>query len=217
MSSPSDPGLPEAAPLGAPLRTHREIALSLGIGRARVFNLEQSALTKLRAALQSVGIADENSFFESRRSVFDQALSAVPRSAACDKPPPSPFSPNHGWLGVDRIASLNGGSEDEEDVARAYTLLKERQQNLLRPPVLVKRGGAVDEPYTVEAAAQQEGQLLLRCWPQEKGGPRSVASLSDMHTTALVESVFDEDETGPFDVPVLLCVILSPRRPDSPA
>lgn len=197
------------------MRTHREIALNLGIGRARVFNLEQSALTKLKVALEGAGIADATSFFESPRADFHRALSAVPRTAACDKPPPSPFSPNHGWIGVDRIASLNGGSEDNEDVARAYTLLKERHQDLLRPPVLVKREGRVEELYTIEAAAHQEGGLLLRCWPKEKGVSRSVAALSNMHRTALVESVFDEDETGPFDVPILLCVILAPRRSDS--
>jgi hypothetical protein len=54
---------------------------------------------------------------------------------------------------------------------------------------------------------------MLRLWPKQKNASRSVVAFGSMHVTALVESVFDEDDAGPFDVPILLCVILAPRRP----
>ena len=92
-------------------RTHREIADLLGIGRARVFYLEHQALSKIKTAFAEAGV---NSLFElSEAPRFDVEIK--------DETPASveKFSPQHGWLKVDAIVSINKGSEEIEDVVRA--------------------------------------------------------------------------------------------------
>lgn len=185
-----------------PLRTHREIADLLGIGRGRVFNLEQDALRKLRTALADVGVS----------SLYD--FSAVPTIHVLEPPAQNlagkvePFSPAHGWLSVSRIVSINDGSVDALDVARAYQFLKERHDTLMRPPVIVRSSG-VHAEYVIQAAKLHEGVLHIRCWPQTKHHRRSVAHLIEHPCTVVVESEFSADERGHFDIPIMVCAVVS--------
>jgi hypothetical protein len=183
--------------------THREIAERLGIGRARVFYHEQEALKKMKRALEGAGI----------RAAEEFELVPLPRGgngAVCARskaePAPLQFSPQHGWLKVNRILSLNGGSESVEDVVRAFRFLKQSHEVLLRPPVIIRPNR--QRRYVVQAAADYRDAMMIRCWPTGHE-PRSVTHLAPMRTTAIVQSEFASDSSGAFDVPILICVILS--------
>lgn len=185
--------------------THREIADVLGIGRARVFYHEQCALEKMRNLLVANGIRsswqlEETPALGIRHNSHVKTIEEKTRV----------FSPLHGWLEVNQVMSLNNGSTSPEDVARAYRFLKESHEKLVRPPVLVCGAYGARTEYFVQAADLGKGSLRLRCWPVA-GAPRTVAGLLDRSCTAIVESEFDEDENGPFDVPILLCVLVSGR------
>jgi hypothetical protein len=184
--------------------THREIADLFGIGRARVFFHEREALKKLRRAMERVGIYSPIDFdlIAIRR---DGCLAPVGGSPRARKAKPQ-FSPQHGWLKVTRIVSVNRGSEEVEDVVRAFHFLKQRHESLVRPPVMIKSRN--ETPYVIQAVAEHHGAMMVRCWPNNHR-VRTVAHLQTLRCTAIVESEFDSDREGSFDIPILLCVILS--------
>lgn len=188
--------------------SHRDIASVLGIGRARVFFHEKMALQKLRNAMIGAGIQTLDELALLSPSEFRRFLSSFPpdRSRLSD-----PFSPQHGWLGVHRIVSLNGGSEDANDVSRAFQYLKHDHERDVRPPVLVNNPNGLTNPYRIEAATVHEGVLRIRCWPNSNRLRRTVTGLVDHPCTAIVESIFDSDGEGEFDVPILVCAIIAAR------
>ena len=180
---------------------HREIATLLGIGRARVFYLEQQTLRKLKEFLTRSGIHRPSDF--DVVSIATERINLRVRSRGKLKTPVQPqYSPLHGWLVVDRIVSINGGSEDVEDVTRAFMFLKERNEADVRPPVIIRR--KQQQEYLIQAVAEQRGELLVRCWPTIGGVSRSVAPLASRRCTAVVESEYGEDHAGSFDIPVLI-------------
>ena len=187
------------------LQSHREIGATLGIGRARVFYQEQVALKKIRSALSSQGISCRSDF---------EAVPAL-RIEECTEPFPAPgverFSPLHGWLRVSRIISLNAGCIEAPEVAESFKLLKLAHEHLLRPPLLVATSTGLVTPYRIEAAGVHAATLFVRCWPTASA-PRTVAALSSYSCTAIVESIFDTDERGDFDVPLIDCVIVAARE-----
>jgi hypothetical protein len=185
------------------LLTHREIAARLGIGRARVYYLEHSALSKIRDALAGSGIGSICEFHEVPiLSVPSHVPNVLERQSTT-------YSESNGWLKVRRIISLNDGCTDAREVAEAYKLLKLEHEKLLRPPVLVASREGTAIPYRIEAAsATGESELLVRCWPTAKQS-RSVKNLNALESTAIVESIVDRDAEGEFDVPLLICVIVS--------
>lgn len=192
-NTPEDPG-----------HTHREIAELLGIGRARVFFHEKEALKKIRGALGAAGIHslidfESVPFSTSLRGGSFKKKQVIPQLEA-------QFSSQHGWLNVHRVVSINGGSEAVEDVARAFRFLKDRHESIVRPPVIIKSSDR--HSYVIQAAAEKEGRLKVRCWPTD-GSSRSVGHLELMRCTAIVESEFGTDERGRFDVPILMCIIIS--------
>lgn len=184
--------------------THREIADLLGIGRARVFFHEKEALKKLRRALEAAGIQSPMDFdaIPISRTGGGSPLEKGQVAAQTGRQ----FSSQHGWLTVNRIVSINDGSESVEDVVRAFRFLKARHEAIVRPPVIVK--SHVNISYVIQATAEHEGNLKVRCWPED-GSPRTVSHLEKRRCTAIVESEFDADGDGEFDVPILMCVILS--------
>jgi hypothetical protein len=199
MRSNPDSNIPEELGL-----THREIAELLGIGRARVFFHEKEALKKIRKALSAAGIHSTIDFERipirsSGRGALLKPQPIVPQLEA-------QYSSQHGWVRVHKIVSINGGSECVEDVVRAYRFLKDRHESIVRPPVIIK--AMTCSSYVIQAAAEHEGRLKVRCWPVD-GSPRSVSHLELMRCTAIVESEFATDERGDFDVPILMCLILS--------
>src|SRR5688572_21629467 len=89
------PDASEALPKAqSPLRTHREIAAILGIGRARVFHQEQVAMTKLKAALANEGITE----FDHFEKLFWGDPRPAKKTRALNVAQQRPFSPQHGWL-----------------------------------------------------------------------------------------------------------------------
>jgi hypothetical protein len=184
--------------------THREIADLFGIGRARVFFHEREALKKLRRAMESFGIHNPSDF-----DLIAIGHDVRPRVAGRYRPEPTAqarFSPQHGWLRVARIISINQGSEEVEDVVRAFHFLKQRHESLVRPPVLIK--SKKETRYIIQAVAENQGAMMVRCWPRNHR-VRTVAQLQTLQCTAIVESEFDSDCEGNFDIPILLCIILS--------
>jgi hypothetical protein len=121
-----------------------------------------------------------------------------------------PFSYQHGWLKVDQIISLNSGSVVAEDIVRTYQFLKADHDKEVRPPLLVSTRRGTKMPYTIEAVAEHEGFVRVRCWPVTKA-PRTVAALTTFTCTGIVESEFGRDDGGEFDIPILICAIVSAR------
>ncbi len=198
-----DSGMIDDEEQGSGLLSHREIAARLGIGRARVYYLEHTALSKIRAALAEGGIANLSDFDEvPTLSVPTHVPKAFERRSTA-------YAESNGWLKVSRLISLNDGCTDAREIAEAFKLLKLQQDKLLKPPVLVASREGTSIPYRIEAAASNtESELLVRCWPVGKQ-TRSVKGLSRFESTAIVESIIDEDAAGVFDVPLLICVIVS--------
>lgn len=184
--------------------SQREIAEFLGIGRARVFYHEQEALKKMRRALENAGILNPGDF-------ETVAFSRQGRGALFNKPESEKsvqplFSSLHGWLKVHGIVSLNDGSIVVEDVVRAFRFLKQRYETVVRPPVIIK--SEIATPYIIQATAEVGNSMMVRCWPI-KHSPRTVTRLETRRCTAIVESEFGTDNDGDFDIPILVCVILS--------
>lgn len=192
-----------------PALTHREIGTLLGIGRARVFYHEQTALQKLRRLLRKSGV-ESPSQFECVPVPVDRGRNCQARAARTVSVHGS-YSPHHGWLPITQIISLNVGSRDIVDIIRAFRFLKETNERAVRPSVFVSTPSGMKSPYRVEAVAETEGTLRVRCWPTARAS-RSVADLSNYPATAILESEFDKDDHGEFDVPILLCVMVSTRR-----
>ena len=189
--------------------THRDIAMRLGIGRARVFYHEQCALEKIRKLFAASGVKNAEDFDSIGPRELTEAMKTLRRTK--QRQESEQYSPQHGWLTVHRIRSINDGSESVEDVVRAYQFLKLDHDAAVRPPVLVSTPNGVESLYRVEAAtAIDDGTMKLRCWPTT-GEPRTVTHLLNMTCTAIVESEFDSDEQGDFDIPILICTILSSR------
>jgi hypothetical protein len=186
----------------APVMSHRQVATKLGIGRARVFYQEKVALEKIRSFLRGNGIT----------SPYDLEEKLLPDVPGDDdkKSVGAAFSPFHGWLPATRIVSLNDGITHPAEVAQAYQLIKESHDALMRPPLLVSDGWGIRNPYRIEAAAFHSGFLYVRAWPV-KNAPRTVADLVGLPCTAVVESIFDSDDDGEFDIPLLTCVVVSAR------
>lgn len=182
-------------------RSHREIANILGIGRARVLHQEHEALRKLRATLLREEFASVRSSGQKEKSTSDDHRDRAKGL----------YSVTNGWLQVSQIVSLNNGSTDREDVVRAYRFLKESHELIVKPPAIISTAHGTVVPYTVEAVAEHQSMLHVRCWPK-KSASRSVKPLSAYPCTAIVESEFDRDERGSFDIPVLLCIIVSARN-----
>jgi hypothetical protein len=187
------------------LPSHREIGAQLGIGRARVFFHEHSAIKKMRKALASQGIECQ----------ADLECVPVLRAFVQSKPPQRQllerFSSLHGWLRADRIVSLNAGCNEVLEIAEAFKLLKLAHENLVRPPLLLTTPEGVKEPYRIEAVGVRAGALFVRCWPNACA-PRTVAALTSFPCTVIVESIFDRDAQGDFDIPLIDCVIVSARE-----
>jgi len=185
--------------------THRQIGALLGIGRARVFYHEKEALRKLRRLLEIAGIHQPQDF-ESVSLATERAKSVV-QPQGIPKAEQQRYSPLHGWLRVNRIISINGGSEEVEDVVRAFLFLKERHETLVRPPVIIRNKS--ESHYVIQATAQEASHLWVRCWPKNGSAPRTVAQLVSKRCSVIVESEFGEDDQGAFDIPVVICIILS--------
>jgi hypothetical protein len=187
------------------LQSHREVGATLGIGRARVFYQEQVALKKMRSALSSQGICCRSDFEAVPALRIEEYTEQLPA------PEVERFSPLHGWLRVNRIISLNAGCIEAPEVAESFKLLKLAHEDLLRPPLLVATPSGLVGPYRIEAAGVHSAMLFVRCWPTASA-PRTVAALTPFPCTAIVESIFDTDERGDFDVPLIDCVIVSARE-----
>src|SRR5438874_611997 len=114
---------PEGEPIQEIGMTHREIAERLGIGRARVFYHEKEALKKIKRALERAGIRTPGEF--DFIALPREGQGAVLLKPLSETPPLPRFSSLHGWLRVDRIVSINVGSELVEDVVRAFRFLKQ--------------------------------------------------------------------------------------------
>lgn len=178
----------------------------LGIGRARVFYHEQCAIKKLRNLLFAKGIQNVGEFEDTPSLALPpQRGGGHERGVVRGR-----HSPANGWLRVTRIMSVNDGSTEPLDVALAYRYLKERNEKLVRPPVLVCGEDGSEFQYVVQAADVHDEHLCLRCWPVN-GRPRTVANIAVGRCTAIVESEFGTDAEGSFDVPILLCVLVSSR------
>jgi hypothetical protein len=186
----------------APVLSHRQVAMRLGIGRARVFYQEKVALEKIRNFLKENGIASQ----------FDLEEKSLPEVSGDDTETSigAALSPFHGWLTVTRIVSLNDGMTHPGEVTQAYQLIKESHDALMRPPLLITDGWGIRNPYRIEAAAFNGGFLHVRAWPV-KNAPRTVADLVGLPCVAVVESIFDRDDDGEFDIPLLTCVVVSAR------
>jgi len=204
---------PHCRSLGAPVRTHREVANLLGIGRATVYYQEKAALARIHAAFEAAGIGSIQSLGEAPPQVFERVITFLAKNAP-QSAHAEPFAAQHGWIRVDRILSINDGSNSATDVRMAYQFLKPRHERLLRPPVLVATSHGYDSRYVVQAVDEHEGALRVRCWPARPGVSRSVAPLTELSCTALVESERGSDRGGHFDIPLLVCVIVSHRRPE---
>ncbi len=177
----------ETANPGGDTRPIREVAAILGVGRSRIFNLEHGSLMKIRTACLREGIVNAEDF----------------QSA----------SPQHGWLTVSCVLSLNGGSVSVEDIVRAFQLLKQSHSKIVRPPVLISDSKGTRISYRIETVANFEGAMRIRCWPvRKKTARRSVAKFFGVRCTAIVDSVFDSDREGPFNVPILVAAIVSASR-----
>jgi len=200
--------------LSAPLRSHREIARMLGIGRARVFFHEDRALTRIRAALDYAGVSGLDELLNASPGAFGRVIRFLKENTPVTVAS-QPFSPQHGWLAVDRVVSTNGGTENAMDIKLAYQFFKERHETLFRPPVLVSSANGYTTKYVVQAVDASNNSLRVRCWPAKDGVPRTVGDLTDLHCVALVESEFGSDESGDFDIPLLICLVVSHRGPSS--
>lgn len=188
-----------------------EVGQQLGVGRGRVYNLETAAMRKLKSAFGSVGVASIEEFQLVDKNAFDSALDQLPNVVHSRS---GRYASSSGWLVVDRVVSLNEGSEEPVDVARAYVYLKERNEKIVRPPLYTVRDGQSVEDYVVQGAVVYEGALRVRAWPVSDAS-RSVRGLEQYRVTALVESVFAKDSRGPFDIPVLVCVFAAMSRPEA--
>ncbi len=188
--------------------SHRDIGAKLGIGRARVLFHEQAALAKLRKAFEKLGIRNDESFICTHSRDLKAALETFnrphPRQGAHE-----PYAAQHGWLAVDRVKSINDGSEAIEDVVRAYQFLKRDHDENVHPPLIIKTDIYNSDSYTIEAAAIHNGLMRIRCWPTKRGESRSVKHLTEFTCTAIVESEFASDEKGRFDIPIFICAIIS--------
>ena len=192
--------------------TQAEIAHTLGIGRARVFYQEQSAIKKLRDAFARQGIKSLSDFynldFKSLPEGFvnELANSIRPRSSK-----ESQLSPLHGWLKASQILSLNKGKTEPREITCAFNLLKQDHPAEVAPPVFAfMNDEAGVASYRVEALAERDDKCYFRCWPIGNN-TRSVKHLSGCCSTLIVESEFGEDENGQFEIPILLCGLLSSR------
>lgn len=121
---------------------------------------------------------------------------------------PQRFAPEHGWLRIKRVVSLNNGSVEVAEISRAFQLLKERHERVFRPPVLLRRSKGIETAYYVQAADIDENTLHVRCWPNGHR-TRTLRRLAARRCAAIVESEFGSDSAGNFDVPILLGVIVA--------
>lgn len=200
-------------------RDQRAVAELLGIGRARVFYLEQAALNKLRKAFEAAGINSLKDLDElNSDDVPETAMKSLFKSLGQRRRNTSnhqqleSFHPAHGWLPVTHLISLNGGTTDPTAVASAFSLLKRDHPREARPPVCLMLNGTPATRYTIEAADVKDEKLFVRCWPI-KGGTRSVKDLIGLEFTVAIESEFGEDGDGEFDVPIMLYAIISKEYP----
>ena len=186
------------------VRSHRQIAEMLGIGRARVFYLEHQAMDKIKKIFLDSGIE--------RFSDIDEVPVLKLPPEVVDQVPQERFSPQHGWLKCDSVVSLNEGSVCVDDVVRSYRFLKELHDELMRPTVVIKNNLDVRRSFVIQAVGEENGDLFVRCWPESKNSKRSVRDLCDLRCTVIVESEFGVDVKGDFDIPVIVCVILSEKK-----
>ena len=186
----------------------RDVAAKLGIGRTRVVQLEKSAVRKLRGVFQRLGVQS----IEGLECVSDKHIDNVIAGimAGSQSKALEPYRLTSGWLTAGSIRSMNGGSEDPQDIAQAFQYFKKNHESIVHPPVLISADAGVCSPFHVGAAAFYEESLRLRLWPLTSGR-FSVAAIQAMHLTVIVDSVFASDSDGVFDVPILMCAIISTR------
>jgi len=185
-----------------PMRTVREVASLLGIGRTRVVQLEQSALSKLRRACSRAGISSPEALVASPARRVGGGAGLTPKRRR--------WNTADAWLDITRIRSLNGGSEAAEDIVRAFRFLKESTDVRIAPPVLLSTPEGLLSQFRVAGLSQAGDVVTIRCWPRVSGGLYARA-LEGLPCTAIVESEFGVDDDGEFDVPLLICVIVSTR------
>jgi hypothetical protein len=198
--------------LDEPMRPIRDVAMMLGIGRTRVVQQEQSALQKLRSTLAAVGVTALSSLDDVSFDRLETLLRPIQEEVA-KKRQPMPYDPRQGWLPVTAIRSLNGGTEAPEEVARAYQFLKRSHQDEVRPPLLISLPRGTCSLFRIEAAGVYANKLQLRCWPK-RTDKFAVSNFTQYCCTAIVDSEFAVDAQGEFDVPVLVCAIVSARKPN---
>jgi hypothetical protein len=190
------------------MRPIREVAMKLGIGRTRVVQVEQAALARARSLLAKAGINSLDDLGHSSVELASGNAQGVSRGA--EKGSGKLYQARHGWLRVRTIHSLNGGSEAVRDIVTAYQILKRLHEQQVRPPLLVSLSNGVATLSRIEAVAESEQHLHLRCWPR-KSGKYSIQGLEGAPCTAIVESEFGHDRDGDFDIPILMCAIVSAR------
>lgn len=193
--------------LGNPMMPIRDVAMVTGIGRTRVVQIEQKALKKLRQAFASLNVTTQSGFENLSDERIDHLVSRNGPSPDISR---DLYPPESGWLAVTKIRSINGGCEEMREVVRAYQLLKRANEDIFRPPVLISTGQGIVSKFRMEAAAEYRGVAYIRWWPT-RGRSASAARQVGYPVTLIVESEFGRDHAGDFDIPVVVCVVISAR------
>jgi hypothetical protein len=177
--------------------TIRETAMILGIGRARVVQLEQRILQRFRELFLRLNITSIDELENIPLEVLLGQLEKLPKTID-----PDPFQSRLGWVPVNSILSLNHGSTNVVDILNVFHYFKPKYESILRPKVFSIVDGVITPCFRIEALGYRDGKILARIWPLS-GRVTSEFDFTSVSLRLFTESVFSRDEGGAFDVPIV--------------
>jgi hypothetical protein len=186
--------------------TLEEVGALLGISDHTAMLAEKSAERKIKAILAALKATSVREFVSLSDDLILETLKAFVTSDEL-------YSPKFGWFAFTRACSLNKGTESLKAMAAAYAVLRVDHANRFRVPLLYR-----DKPKEtfrslghVEAISMFGAQCLFRSNELRKSSREALSEQPE--AVALVESEFDKDRLGDFEVPIItgVMVTLQPR------
>ncbi len=173
--------------------SHREIAVALGLSRSRVFFIEKLGLLKLKKQLSNDGVRNVNDFQEFRY-VSSRSFNIGRENQS------SRSSELNDWIAIDSIISLNSGSVSPIDISRAFNFLRLKNESVVSAPIQFMNLPKAKNNFRVSAVTNAvNGKLMVKIYPRIDR-----SRIVGCRTIAWVESIFDSDQNGQFDVPLLM-------------
>ena len=184
----------------------REIAMLLGISRSRVVQIEQVAIAKIRNFLKYQGIEKRDQF---DILPVDSILTNPFTKNSFKERPCRKRKDSKIWIPVTTITSINSGSVTPWDVVRAFAFIRGQRKHEKLPytPVFHCIKGKVEEVGYI-TGLNVESETLLVCIVKHHVHLDSKAFVNITRSVAIVDSIFDTDQDGNFDIPILKYLLI---------